>query len=99
MPEIGRDSFIEHFMSHRAKRTGGRKAFTLVELLVVIGIIALLISIMLPVLSGVREKANRTKCLSNLRQLGMAAHQYAINWRGWFPYRSKEGPWPPEVPM
>jgi prepilin-type N-terminal cleavage/methylation domain-containing protein/prepilin-type processing-associated H-X9-DG protein len=67
------------------RRLSSRCAFTLVELLVVIGIIALLISILLPTLSRAKEAANRAKCLSNLRQLGMAMVLYTMDNKGYFP--------------
>ena len=72
----------------RRIRSRMRNAFTLVELLVVIGIIALLISILLPSLNQAREQAKATQCLSNVRQLGLAFLMYVNENKGYFPSRN-----------
>ena len=61
-----------------------RGAFTLIELLTVIAIIAILAAILIPAVGKVREGANQTKCVSNLRQLAVAANVYASDYHGNF---------------
>src|SRR3954467_7278484 len=74
-------------MRPKSSKTG----FTLVELLVVIGIIAVLISILLPSLSKAREMATRTKCLSNLRQFGTAFTIYLNDNKQWVGFSNWDG--------
>lgn len=69
------------------------RGFALIELLVVVVIMAVLAAILLPTLSRDREKACRTNCMSNLRQLGISVHAYAADEKDWVPAFASGGPW------
>jgi prepilin-type N-terminal cleavage/methylation domain-containing protein len=78
---------------------GSRPGFTLIELLVVIGIVAILIALLLPAVQSARESARRTSCQNNLKQLGLAAHNFHDAWMK-FPVgsTSQEFPLAPAFP-
>jgi prepilin-type N-terminal cleavage/methylation domain-containing protein/prepilin-type processing-associated H-X9-DG protein len=84
---------VENLMKNRLASSRVKSGFTLIEILVVIGIIALLAAILFPVFGRVRENGRRASCSNNMRQLGLAFTQYMTDNGGRFPYAAPYQSW------
>jgi len=81
-----------------ACRKRQRSALSLLELLVVVGIIALLLGLMLPAVQAMRRSADQAHCASNLRQIGLAIQMYRENHHGQFPIAARVPSVTPDLP-
>jgi prepilin-type N-terminal cleavage/methylation domain-containing protein/prepilin-type processing-associated H-X9-DG protein len=92
---------VESAWPRGLSRSGCRCGFTLVELLVVLGVITVLVGMLLPTLSAAKQSAQRVRCLSTLRQMGLAAHLYLNESHDhylpvkWGYNANPQPPWPP----
>ena len=92
-PPFRSDTSAPRVTRPEQRRRRAHGGFTLVELLVVIGIIAVLIGILMPALNKARKQANTVKCLSNLRQMGIATGSYLVSNKNKFMFKGRD--WPP----
>jgi prepilin-type N-terminal cleavage/methylation domain-containing protein/prepilin-type processing-associated H-X9-DG protein len=86
-------------MPHSSPPVSHRRAFTLVELLVVIGIIAILVAILLPALQKARDQSLRTKCAAHLRNVGQSIYIYATDHKNKLPQHNGGGFWLWDLPF
>lgn len=89
---------MKTILTHNTASRDAKAGFTLIELLTVIAIIAVLAAILFPVFARARENARRASCMSNLKQLGLAAMMYTQDYDEKYPYATTHIPTSPDAP-